>query len=54
MQKIPERSERTLAIIMDGEFAKNALIKPQKHLQSQPPPRPCSSTISLHINHLGG
>lgn len=51
MQKIPERSERTLAIIMDGEFARNALIKPQKNLQSRPPPCPCSSTISLHINH---
>lgn len=36
---------------MDGEFARNALIKPQKNLQSRPPPCPCSSTISLHINH---
>lgn len=54
MQKIPERSERTLAIIMDGEFARNALIKPQKNLQSRLPPCPCSSTINLHINHWGG
>lgn len=53
-RKYRKGQKRTLAIIMAGEFARNALIKPQTNLQSRPAPSPCSSNTSPHINHWGG
>lgn len=47
MQKLPERSKRFPTIIMAADFAKIALIKPEKHLLSDSPlvpatpPRAC-------------